>query len=243
ELFVVAIGNLVDDWRYLEGGLPYLAGDPKLFLSMVLLWRQCGTCLPPVAASRASQGYEDTISGKELETLPARLQNQPRNSTLSLESESMAFLMTTSLFKSLGPHQEQFPLPWLFTTDDGASLLLPTTAEEIPKWWRELGVFWDAALGRYIESKRLPCMWQLTPIGCQAAQACPHVHDNAYRKGVEKLKRFSFFVCANCKKCATKKCMACKARWYCSQECMKADWKMKHKRECALDKAAMESLS
>jgi len=191
ELYAVGTG-LADSHRILEGGWLYLAGEPELFWSMLMHWRECGSVAPGALAASGALSLEATVWGRELKRharemdLAAQAGSLARGSRVFAPSRSLAFTLALATRGAPGGASRAAALlPFLSMHDAPLH-----TAR--PRWWLEAAALWEASLKRAIARDKPACMFYLTPAGGWHAEGLPSgcvaEHDEELRRDVSALK-------------------------------------------------------
>jgi hypothetical protein len=223
-LYVLMTGVYGTQWKYVEGGIAYMAGEPDLFWSMGLLWRQFGTVLPDLPKYSF---LDETMVAKELDRMTSMVSSGRTN----ISSACLAAVKTVEHMRihPLDSHS----LPWLDDVEEpnGESKQGEYDETKQPQWYMDVAKIWDEALNEYRESNTLPCMFANTPFGC-AARSCAYIHSESWRKTIEHLKKYPFYTCNHCGSYGRNRCGKCEKAMYCSNDCFRADWVIKHKHQC-----------
>jgi hypothetical protein len=221
ELYTIMTGIHNTEWKYIEGGISYMEAERDWFWSMCILWRQFGTILP---ASATYSFERECLTGNELN----RMGNLASEGHSDITSICLAAFVT-------GQEMQMHPfeaksLPWLDdTTKNNNTNALQE--DKRPQWVKDIAKIWDEALNEYRETRTLPCMFVNKPGGC-AARDCAYIHSELWRKTVEHLKKYLFYMCNHCKGFAKNRCGKCQKAMYCSDVCFRADWIISHKYKC-----------
>ena len=72
ELHMINRGVL-DEFRFLDGGLLYLIGEPQIFWSMVMHYRAAQSCCPPIPDSAPISSYEHCVGPRTVESMLGNL--------------------------------------------------------------------------------------------------------------------------------------------------------------------------
>ena len=185
ELYAVGTG-LADSHRILEGGWLYLAGEPELFWSMLMHWRECGSVAPGAAAVMSEASSLDTTWGRELQRYARQMRSASqtgslaRGSSVMMPSRSLAFTLVGGAGRAAAEL-----VPFL-------SMREVPLHEARPAWWLEAAALWEAALTRAVARGKPPCMFWLTPAGSWHAEGvaggCVAEHDEELRREVAGVK-------------------------------------------------------
>jgi hypothetical protein len=184
ELHAMESARVDPHFKYLEGGILYLIGEPHLFWSMLIHWHNnAGVCLP--VQNDCGHKWEDTWCRKEFDTLA---------------SSVMASGLTPSAGRIKMNSRSQACVDFMMNRDNmlqmfGISLMeenIPPSRALWPDWLEPCCALWSGVLARVaeIDSSRPPCMFYCTPTGCQAGEnQCVAAHDREWQRRVEEIKR------------------------------------------------------
>lgn len=183
EMHALTLGDADEHFKYLEGGILYLEGEPHLFWSMMIHLKMTGACIP--FERRADSKWEETWCIQEMEKMMFPLMAGGSGSSrtpLKMASRSLALISFMQRRKSGN----------LF----GVSLdelYIPTDPSLLPAWWGASNLLWTSMLERAAEAGagrgRVPCMFYCTPRGCEAGESsCLGYHDGEFKSKIDQIK-------------------------------------------------------
>lgn len=160
-------------FKYLEGGILYVIGEPHIFWSMMIHRKSTRGqyCFPPPGPS-ASTWLEDDFWGmRELQRMIAPSQGGNMGQRAIKSSSRSLGAVAMSRDRSLM-----------------VKFMMSAASPAVPSWWTDCELLWGGSLSRVSGTKPL-CMFFCTPVGCAAGSACVGCHDEVWRESIEKIKR------------------------------------------------------
>jgi hypothetical protein len=189
EMMSMTDGKLDKNFKYLEGGLLYLIGEPHLFWSMMIHRKAKGMCFPPQPDTQRTWSWAQTWAMLEMERLNGPVvaaRGQSMLSSINVKSRSLSALV---LFENLrSPDSARAAtLKFVAAARSNEDHLMTN----LPSWWTECETLWSGVIDR--AWRRSPptaaCMFFCTPVGCMAgASSCVAFHDEQYKNEITKIK-------------------------------------------------------
>ena len=193
-------------FKFLQGGILYLIGEPHLYWSLMIHRKATGKCFPPQPSGQHTWTWDKTWAALEaarmlnplLSTTGASAPHRPPRS-MHMTSRSMASLqifdqnsMVSGTAADLVEVIGEALLPVLGSFPNRNHLM---EAGSLPLWWTRCEDLWGGSLHRAIAEDKVPCQFHCTPMSCLAAthgggpSACMAFHDEQYKHEIEVIQR------------------------------------------------------
>ena len=205
ELLSFQDGKVDPHYKFLEGGLLYLVGEPHCFWSLLIHLRATGKCFPPQPSGQTTWNWRSTWCAAEMLRIMVPLAGHSRSPTslggpqaapLHGASRSMAAVRCADVASNhLAPFFEPVmasgvgdAMMGLPIADDASSYDALMGEGSLPDWWRDLESLWGGVIARAWAEKKAPCMFFNSPMGCSAGARCPAHHCEVFKSQVRRLK-------------------------------------------------------
>lgn len=185
EYYCFNLGTFDEHFKFLEGGILYVVGEPHLFWSLMIHRKATGKCFPPQPQGQKTWNWDSTWAAKEAQRIMTPVLQSPPGSTQRPHAASRSMSALSLLKGTSSSGSASSPPPFLSAIMNSEDHLMTV----LPSWWTKCESFWTGALDRALLQNSATCMYFCTPVGCTVlASTCRGCHDTEYASAIAVIK-------------------------------------------------------